>query len=103
MDIRSPYALLVACAAVTTSCAHLPARQPPFVVNVKADESGCVIAVDGERVTGERLDQIAKAHAKARGIVVGLKGTPYRCVGGVIFALQVAGFVHVDYATWDGI
>ena len=68
---------------------------PNLVVDAYEDNGACSVVVNGERVDSQRLLELATAWPSRRGIVRMEKGTPYRCVGGVVFTLQRAGFVRV--------
>ena len=84
------------------SCVQLRARQNPLIVNVQADGDLCDVSVKGERVTSARLLQIGRSAGTLKGIVVYARGTPFKCVGGAVFTLQLAGLSNVDAAMWNG-
>lgn len=77
------------------------ARPAPFDVIVRSTASSCTSEVDGRKVTTDQLLRIARDKAKSgrRPLIVSdMADTPYRCVGGVIYALQVAGFKDIGFA-----
>jgi hypothetical protein len=80
-----------------------PEAIPPFIVNVKLVGKDCRLKVEGgQEVTGERLLQLGRAAAGRRGIVVYRHDTPYRCIGGTVYTLQVAGLTDIQTAYWSG-
>jgi hypothetical protein len=83
------------------SCIGFRERKPPLVVNVKRDGDGCYVTVGGERVTSDQLKEIARNSVSRRGIVVYDRDTPYRCIGGAIYTLQLGGLTPVDAAEWN--
>ena len=89
-------------AALLASCASLRQDEPLLVVTAQRDGDGCLILVDGERVTSDQLLEVAAKAQKRRAIVLYDKNTPYKCIGGSIFALQRAGLRYVDAAMWGG-
>jgi hypothetical protein len=82
----------IGCAASPTST--------PFNVVVRGPATSCSIEVKGRKVTADELFKLAQSEAKlvprAR-IDSDMAQTPYRCIGGVIYALQVAGFKDVGF------
>ena len=89
-------------AALLASCASLRRDEPLLVVTAQRDGDGCLILVDGERVTSDLLLEVAGKAKKRRAIVLYDKNTPYKCIGGSIFTLQRAGIAPVDAAMWAG-
>jgi biopolymer transport protein ExbD len=59
----------------------------------------CIVSLNGVEIPYDLLDQVKlRALAKAHGnrvVIAADPKTTYRCVGGVIFSLQQAGF-HID-------
>ncbi len=81
----------------TLGCASHTAVTP-FNVVVRGSSSSCTLAVDDRIVTTAELLEIARPEAKSRRraqINWATEETPYRCVGGAIYALQLAGFKDV--------
>ena len=85
----------IAIALVLIGCMGRQHKGPELVVDAFEDGEGCRILVNGETVTAERLLEIASAWPSRRGLVRMKRNTPYRCVGGVVFTLQRAGFLKV--------
>ncbi|WP_294253748.1 hypothetical protein [uncultured Sphingomonas sp.] len=90
---------------LTLALLHLPeAGSQPYVVIVRGSGDACFAEVAGQKLTMDQLRTVAKPEArkgrKAR-IVSALKNTPYRCLGGVIYTLQTAGFEQVDFDQRD--
>lgn len=76
------------------------AKTMPFEVIVRGTASSCTVEVDRRQVTTDELLRIAHDKAKSgRGVHIVSDGvdTPYRCVGGVIYALQAAGFKDIGF------
>lgn len=70
------------------------APDAPVQIVLKASSEGCTTMVDGAHVDQEALEAHAIRWARS-GRSVELSGdaeAPYRCIGGLIFALQKAGF-----------
>ena len=93
--------LLTVGAGLLTSCVQLHERAPPLVVAVKRDGDGCRVTVNGERVTSGRLLEMGRSATRRRAIVLYVRDTPYKCIGGAVYTLQHAGLVNVDMAMWD--
>lgn len=72
---------------------------PPFTVIVRGPASSCSIALEGRIVAPDTLVTIAwpAATSGRRAQVVSDSTAPaYRCLGGAIYALQMAGFAKVE-------
>jgi len=93
---------LSASPALLAACVQTRQEEPPLVVTARQDGDGCLVKVEGERVTSQRLLEIARRTSKRRAIVIFEKETPYKCTGGAIFTLQRAGIASVDAVAWDG-
>ncbi|MGV3478581.1 MAG: ExbD/TolR family protein [Sphingobium sp.] len=97
-----PVSVLSAAAAFALAgCASAP---PPataaFVVAVGMNGESCWIRADGRAVTANALLPIARREAgrgRAARIEADDESTPYRCVGGVIVTLQMAGFKTMGF------
>lgn len=77
------------------------AKTAPFDIIVRGTASTCTIEVDRRKVTTDELVRIAHDKAKSGHrvhLVSDGEDTPYRCVGSVIYALQVAGFKDIGFA-----
>jgi hypothetical protein len=79
----------------------LPGGTPqPYVVIVRGPADACSVEAAGRKLTIDQLLKAARAEARegrrAR-ILTDMNGTPYRCIGGVIYTLQMAGFDEVDF------
>ncbi|WP_106639865.1 hypothetical protein [Allosphingosinicella vermicomposti] len=92
---------LAGSAALLGSCVRTAPAGVPLVVSAKRDGEGCLIIIEGERASSERLLEIGRATNKTRAIVIYFKDTPYKCLGGAIFTLQRAGIAFVDAAMAD--
>ncbi|MCJ8158135.1 biopolymer transporter ExbD [Sphingomonas sp. LaA6.9] len=79
-------------------CAH-SAQETPFDVAVEAPASSCSVKVDGQAITMDELLAVARKGAlrSRRARIDANEDTPYRCVGGAIFTLQMAGFKNVGF------
>jgi hypothetical protein len=86
-------------ALAMTACAH-SARPAAFDVKVRGPASSCSIEVAGRTVTTDELLTIGR-HEATKGrrahIDSNMEETPYRCLGGVIYTLQRAGFRDVGF------
>jgi hypothetical protein len=58
--------------------------------------------VSGERVSSDRLVEIARPQWRRRAVVIYDNGTPFKCVGATVSALQRAGLTKIDAVIWDG-
>jgi biopolymer transport protein ExbD len=70
-------------------------------VVVRGPAPSCFIEVDGRKVTTDELLAIARPEVKpgrAARIDADMAQTPYRCIGGAIYTLQMAGFSDVGFA-----
>ena len=77
------------------------AKAVPFTVVVRGPASSCFTEVDGRKVTTDELLAIARSEVKpgrAARIDADMAQTPYRCIGGTIYTLQMAGFRDVGFA-----
>ena len=77
------------------------AKMVPFTVVVRGPASSCFIEVDGRKVTTDELLAVARPEAKpgrSARINADMAQTPYRCIGGTIYTLQMAGFRDVGFA-----
>ncbi len=86
---------VVATSVLLIGCVVRQPKGPPLVVHAFEADDGCLVTVNDERVTSERLLEIASGWPTHHGLVRIEKETPYRCVGAVVFTLQRAGFVRV--------
>ena len=76
------------------------ARDTSFEVFVQAQAASCTIKVQGREVTMGELPILARREAMSRRharVASDMADVPYRCVGGVIFTLQQAGFKDVGF------
>lgn len=89
-------------AALLASCARRADKEPPFVVSVRSEGNTCHVTVAGQRVASDELLEIALQASTRRAVVVMPKGTPFRCVGSVVFTLQRAGMVSVKAVPQEG-
>jgi hypothetical protein len=72
----------------------------PFSVIVRGSATSCNIEVDGRKVTMDELLAIARPEARSgrrAHVDSDMTETPYRCLGGAIYTLQMAGFKDVDF------
>lgn len=89
---------LVLIGLVVSGCAAQTGRAP-FAASVSGTDSVCSVRVAGQEVTSDQLLAIARQEAKRtrRALLAGGTAVPYRCIGGVIYTLQSAGFRQVDF------
>ena len=92
------------CWLAISACSAEPATQPvPPVLRVHVQRVGdiaeprCETRVDGRVVTSEELLVLARGWEGTALIVGDGFDTPYRCVGGAIFALQRAGVQGIGF------
>lgn len=96
--------LLTALSTVTfalTGCAQAT-KKSPFVVSIGMKGTSCWIAVAGRTVTPNELLDISRKEVdtgRVARIDALFETTPYRCVGGVIFTLQMVGFKNVGFTS----
>lgn len=91
--------LIAAFPFVVAGCGGQKAATP-FNVVVRGPASSCTIEVEGRKVTTDELLAIARPEAKSgrcAHVDSDMAETPYRCLGGVIFTLQRAGFENVGF------
>jgi biopolymer transport protein ExbD len=72
----------------------------PVRIDVARSGEACVTSIDGAPVGPKQLEQATREWAR-KGWPVHIAGpadTPYRCVGGTIFALQRAGYSGIANA-----
>jgi len=72
----------------------------PFNVIIRGPATSCSIEVDGRKVTMEELLAIARPEVRSgrrAHVDSDMKETPYRCLGGAIYTLQMAGFKDVGF------
>lgn len=99
--MRSPLAARIAAWMVVglSGCAH-QTTEIPFDVLVRGPASSCSFEVGGRKVTMDELLVIARSEAKPgrrAHIDSNMAETPYRCFGGAIYMLQMAGFKDVGF------
>jgi len=75
------------------------AEQDPIVIQVRGDGATqpCIAEVDGRRIDPERLAEAARPWRERGARIQGSVATPYRCVGGIIYALQRAGLTRIGF------
>ena len=69
---------------------------------VRGPYSSCSIELDGKQMTSDELMAVAHSEAKpgrAARVETDMADTPYRCIGGVIYTLQLAGFRKVGFVS----
>ncbi|MDT8757740.1 biopolymer transporter ExbD [Sphingomonas psychrotolerans] len=97
MKLVGPVAAVLGASALA-GCATTLA---PFNVLVRGPATSCSVEVQGRSVTTEELLAIAREEAKTRRAAdVDFDGAaPYRCIGGAIYILQMAGFKKVGFVS----
>jgi hypothetical protein len=93
-----PAVVAIFSGAMANCASHMASRH--FSVIVRGPAQSCTIEVEGREVTADELLLIARREAKIRrGARIGtdMAETPYRCVGGAIYTLQMAGFKDVKF------
>jgi hypothetical protein len=92
-------AIVAACALMLAACAGRT-TPAPFHVLVRGPATAGGIEVDGRLVSLDELLAIARPQAtpgRRAGITSDMTNVPYRCIGGVIYTLQTAGFREVGF------
>jgi biopolymer transport protein ExbD len=83
-------------AIVCSSCLCACAQTAPLNVAATGRGHACSLRVNGVEVSRDALDlnrlRSAAATHRNRAVIDTDQETPYRCIGGVIFDLQRAGF-----------
>ena len=96
--MRATARLAFAVSLVTTlsGCTGRTAAKP-FAVTLRGDDP-CSIEAEGRVVTLQELEAIARPLAKSmqRARIKADRTTTYRCIGGIIYTLQMVGFTEVD-------
>ena len=72
----------------------------PYVVVVRGPPDACSVEVAGRKLTMDELLKAAQTEVRKgrRALILSdMNDTPYRCIGGVIYTLQMAGFDKVDF------
>ena len=93
-------AATIALLSTLVGCAQ-SGREAPFKVAVGGQAATCSVSVNGRVVTNEELLVLAQEAAKSKrqaSIDLDAKDTPYRCIGGTIYTMQMAGFEYLDFA-----
>ena len=88
--------VLLGASASLTGCAAAAPVAPALVVGIQREGEGCLITVDGQRVTSDQLMAIGRSSRSRRAVLVGDKYAPYKCIGATIITLQQAGFREID-------
>ena len=83
------------------------AEGTPLIVWVEEADQGCRIAIAGRQLPDDpgltdEIERIASDWPNRHAIVEMGYDAPYRCVGGVLFALQRAQFRDVDVRAGEG-
>jgi hypothetical protein len=86
---------LLMCVVPMSGCA----TPSPLMVQTTSDDVDCNLLVGGKPSSGRKLDkaalqELAKNH-NHRAVLDAYRTTPYKCIGGVVFILQNAGFQRV--------
>lgn len=72
------------------------AEEAPLITSAASSGDGCIVQIDGERIeTSSADDEVRRLVSRwpnRRAVVRVGAGTPYRCVGRLIYVLQGAGF-----------
>ena len=89
--------LAVSLATALSGCTGHTADKP-FTVTVRGGGEPCNIEAEGRVVTLQELEAIARPLVKStqRARISGDRTTTYRCIGGIIYTLQMVGFTDVD-------
>ena len=88
-------------AMILGACAHEP-LQAPFNVLVRGPSSECSIEVQGKKLNLDELLVTARSEVRPgrrAQIDSDMEQTPYRCIGGAIYTLQLAGFEQVGFVS----
>lgn len=90
--------MLVAAPLATPACVGRTAPTP-FGVTIRGSTSACNIEVGGKKVTTDELLVLGRSAVKSAQrayVEQDMAEVPWRCVAGVIYALQMAGFKIVS-------
>lgn len=78
-------------------------RRPiTYKLAVWAEGKSCRVAIDGRPVPSARLERELRKLPKTNSSEVHVSAaveTPYRCIGGVIYSAQKAGFIRIGFVT----
>ena len=99
MKLPTPVLVILLLSSVVAGCAG-KSTKAPFNVFVRGPASACTIKVNGRKVSTNELLSIARPEAKPgrrAHIDANMAETPYRCLGGAIYTLQMAGFKDVGF------
>jgi biopolymer transport protein ExbD len=90
--------MVAALPIVVVACAAYP-KEPPFIVRVRGHATSCTIEVEGRPVIADELLMVARREVKPRrrAHIDADMTTTYRCIGGVVYTLQMAGFKDVGF------
>jgi len=79
--------------------ASMQTPPPALMVRVEGRDRQCRTLIDGASVDPNALPERLRAELQdgREVIVTGAPDTSYRCIGGVIFMLQRAGFVRFSF------
>ena len=91
---------------VATGCARVP---PPQTVFVELSASGgqCMATVDGRSLpnpgltSGAERDPVFQQFARRRVLILSNGDVPYRCIGGLIYAMQVARAARINFRSLE--
>jgi len=88
------------------SCTHAGSeRRGLTIIATQETDQSCNLTIDGRRFTLSRDDADLEAFLKSYPdkrtpvIIQGDVETPWRCIGGVIFTMQMLGFPAVHFMT----
>jgi hypothetical protein len=86
---------LLMCILPVSGCA----TRSPLMVQTTSDDVDCNLMVGGKPSSSRKLDkealQVSAKNHNHRAVLDAYRTTPYKCIGGVVFALQNAGFQRV--------
>ncbi len=86
-------------AAISAVCAHANG-EPAFRVIVQGSTEVCTVTIEGRTIGLDDLPAIARREARPgrrAHIKADVADAPYRCLGGAIYILQMAGFKDVGF------
>ena len=88
--------LLLVVMPAAASCASQSA--PPLILHVVHEAEACRMEFEGRPVTEDELFIAARSWRGRTVRVVGDGHTPYKCLGGAVYAVQRAGVKKVGFA-----
>ena len=95
-------ASIALCAMMAGNSVSLSAKADPLVIRFIETEPDCRWSVDGNIFADNDVDAVlkyleARTDRKRAVRIESTMNTPWRCVGGVIYRLQMAGYDKIEF------